>query len=121
MSSTPRIISRRSASIPSSLAFSRRRLSMTTSSADLYSPLPTFSLISSSNSSVNVMVIVPPLFKITLALRAAFALAQAREHLGGDEEGLEERAGGEASGERAEEARGAGRVVEPPEVVYARE
>jgi hypothetical protein len=54
MSSTPRIISRRKASIPSSLALSRLKLSITTSSADLYIPVLSFALINASSSSVNV-------------------------------------------------------------------
>src|SRR3712207_2076171 len=56
-----------------------------------------------------------------LTLPSTPALAQAGEHLGGDEERLEERAGAEAARERAEEARGVRRVFEPPEVVHARE
>src|SRR5205085_12697725 len=51
----------------------------------------------------------------------ALALAQAAKHLRREQEGLKERACGEAARERAEEAGRAGRVVEPPNVLKTRE
>src|ERR671932_371006 len=45
------------------------------------------------------------------------ALAVAREHLGRDEERLQQRARGEASRERAEESGRAGRVGGPPDIL----
>src|SRR2546423_7889441 len=55
------------------------------------------------------------------ATRPSFSLAQAAKHLRREQEGLKERACGEAARERAEEAGRGGRVVKPPNVLETRE